>query len=219
MLICWWLWRRRNVFLFEGKRISKHAILASVEAIWRSLHDAHSRFSQSFGQECVTSKLVAQWQTPPEGWVKVNIDGAFSHFVSGVACGGVVRDTHGNFIKGFLFKGLEGDCLSAKLWGCLHGLKLSWDLGYRNVILESDSADVVDLLRREMNDLHADRNIIAEIHSLMRRDWRLDVRLISRWANTAADYLAKAGFSAMAGFHTVVSPDAELYSLLVKDNG
>lgn len=42
---------------------------------------------------------------------------------------------------------MEGDCLSAELWGYLHGLKLGWNLSYQNVILESDSADAVDLMR------------------------------------------------------------------------
>lgn len=53
----------------------------------------------------------------------------------------------------------------------------------------------------------------------MRRDWSLEVRLISRWENVVADHLAKSGLLAMASFHAVVSPDIELHNLLVKDNG
>ncbi|KAK4267416.1 hypothetical protein QN277_024200 [Acacia crassicarpa] len=42
------------------------------------------------------------WKPPLEGWVKINTDGAFSHFGAGIACGGVIRDrdTRGNFFAG-----------------------------------------------------------------------------------------------------------------------
>ena len=158
-----------------------------------------------------------RWKPPPEGWVKINTDWAFSHFGVGVACGGVIRDARGNFLRGFMFKGMEGDSLSTELWGCLHDLKLAWDLRHRQVILESDSAKAIDLMKKGNHDLHADGGLIEEIRCLMERDWRLEVGHINRWANTAADHLAKAGLLAMIGFHVVIVTDEALDSLLLKD--
>lgn len=126
ILICWWVWRWRNAFVFEGKKISNHTLQTSVDAIRRSVQDAHSKFHTGIGGQRKETENESQWKPPPAGWVKANIHGAFSHFGSGVACGGVFRDGHGNFLKGFMFKGMdEGDSLSTKLWGFLHDLKLA----------------------------------------------------------------------------------------------
>ncbi|KAK4270121.1 hypothetical protein QN277_023200 [Acacia crassicarpa] len=114
---------------------------------------------------------------------------------------------------------MEGDSLSAELWGCLHGLKLAWNLGHQQVILEVDSAEAIDLMKKGNHDLHTDGGLIEEIRCLMERDWRLEVGHINRWANTAADHLAKAGLSAMTGFHIVIVTDRVLDSLLFKDKG
>ncbi|KAK4285196.1 hypothetical protein QN277_001926 [Acacia crassicarpa] len=219
ILICWWLWRPRNSFVFEGKKISNDTIQLSVDATRGSIQDAHDRFFTAVGRQGKAVEHETRWKPPPEGWVKINTDGAFSYFEVGVACGGVIRDAHGNFLRGFMFKGMEGDSLSAKLWGCLHSLKLAWDLGHRQVILEADSAEAIDLMKKVNHDLHADGGLVEEIRCLMERDWRLEVDHINRWANTTADHLTKAGLSSMTGFHVVIVTNGVLDSLLLKDKG
>lgn len=128
------------------------------------------RLGVSYQGKQLASICGAKWTPPPQRWVKLNTDGAFSHSSARLASGGVFHDEHSNFLQGFLSKGVEGDSLSAELWGCLHGLKLAWDMGYRQIILEYDATEAVELIQRELNDLHEDHNLIAEIHYLLRRD-------------------------------------------------
>ena len=45
----------------------------------------------------------------------------------------------------------HGDALSSELWACLTGLRLSWDMGFRKIILESDSTCVIELLTSNLN--------------------------------------------------------------------
>ncbi|KAK4278961.1 hypothetical protein QN277_016730 [Acacia crassicarpa] len=126
---------------------------------------------------------------------------------SGIGSGGVIRGDHDNFISGFMFRGDGGDSLSAELWGCLHGLKLVWDMGFRNVILEVDSVEAVDLIKNEANEAHADWSILAVIKGLLGRDWNTELSLIRRWENSAANFLAKASLSIHPGFHVVHNAD------------
>ena len=112
--------------------------------------------------------------------MKINTDGVVSHMSSGIASGGLLRDDQAAFLKAFMFRGEVGDSLTAELWGGLHDLKLAWDLGFRKVILEMDSSDVVDLLKNQSPDTHEDWCLIAEIKGMFDRDWCVELQLISR---------------------------------------
>ncbi|KAK4258548.1 hypothetical protein QN277_004989 [Acacia crassicarpa] len=218
-IICWWLWKRRNSFVFEDTSVSNFAVLASVSSIRNCLNEARDRWGIGGIKKRTLNLPEDHWQAPPANWVKINTDGAFSHSSSGVASGGILRNDDGEFVQAFLFKGEEGDSLTAELWGCLLGLKLAWDRGFRNVILEVDSAEAVELMRRPMNDAHEDHCLVEEIHAVIHRSWTIQFQLVSRWVNTAADHLAKLGLSSLPGFHVVSFPDMTLARILEHDKG
>ncbi|KAE8696705.1 vignain-like [Hibiscus syriacus] len=87
-----------------------------------------------------------KWKPPLEGWWKLNIDGAHKLDIGVTACGGALRDSNGEWIMGFT-KAL-GRCsvLEAKLWGVVVGLEMTWNIGLRKVMVETDSKEVFKLL-------------------------------------------------------------------------
>ncbi|KAK4279035.1 hypothetical protein QN277_016798 [Acacia crassicarpa] len=214
---CWWLWRRQNTFVFEGKKISNTSLQHSIMASVSSMNEAREKLRIKNCSVKKQNPTHQYWCPPPASWIKVNTDGAFSRSVPGVASGGVLRDENSKFIKGFIFNGNEGDCLTAELWGCLLGLRTAWDLGYRDVILEIDSAEAADLIHNSTNGAHEDRQLVEEIKSVIGRDWNVNIQLISRWINEAADYLAKMGLASMPGYHLVSHANIELQRILEHD--
>ncbi|KAK4283181.1 hypothetical protein QN277_000163 [Acacia crassicarpa] len=218
-ITCWWLWRRRNLFVFEDTQISNTTVMTSVMSLRKCLNEARDRWCLVDRKKTTLGTSGNCWTAPLAGWVKINTDGAFSPSTPGVASGGILRNEHGQFLQAFLFRGEEGDCLTAELWGCLHGLKLAWDRGYRNVILEVDSADAVELIRNSISDTHEDRYLVEEIQALVHRDWTVETKLISRRGNIVADHLAKLSLSSFPGFHLISIPDMELARLLERDKG
>ncbi|KAI9122698.1 hypothetical protein K1719_006538 [Acacia pycnantha] len=64
----------------------------------------------------------------------------------------------------------------------------------------------MDLIKNETNEAHTDRLLIAEVKGLVHRDWIVEVRYITRWANAAVDHLAKASLSSMSGIHILSQP-------------
>ncbi|GAU24377.1 hypothetical protein TSUD_390860 [Trifolium subterraneum] len=85
------------------------------------------------------------WIPPKVDWVVVNTYGArYSTWSCG--CGGVVRDSSGEWLGGYARD--LGDCniIIIELWGILEGLRLAWRLGFRHVELRSDSLGVVKTL-------------------------------------------------------------------------
>ena len=97
----------------------------------------------------------------------MNVDGAGTqdHVV---ACGGVLRDEQCKFIEGFMFKvDKPTDSLLSELWAVLFGLKMCWDSGERQVVLETDAAEVVSLIQGPTPTSHPDLTEITEIKSML----------------------------------------------------
>ncbi|KAK8631589.1 hypothetical protein V6N13_028372 [Hibiscus sabdariffa] len=86
------------------------------------------------------------WSPPPMGWVKLNSDGASSLIDGNAACGGVLRDYHSAWVRGF--SKFVGRCLAleAELWGISTRLKIAWDMGFRQLVVETDSMDAIAVL-------------------------------------------------------------------------
>ena len=98
---------------------------------------------------------------------QVNTDGAFSHSVPDVASEGIIRDELGGFRSAFIFKGEEGDSLTAELWGCVHGLKIAWESGFRNIMLEIDFADALAIIKDPANVTHEDWGLVEVIKGVL----------------------------------------------------
>lgn len=92
---------------------------------------------------------------------------------------------------------------------------MAWDLGL--IILESDSTEVLALIKVHVNLEHQDHRIILELKRILERDWMVKVRHVFREINQAAGYLAKWGFSVMPGFHAIRQVPHELGNILTKD--
>ncbi|GAU35481.1 hypothetical protein TSUD_384360 [Trifolium subterraneum] len=126
--------------------------------------------------------------------VRQNIDGARSSTGS-CGCGGVVRDSSGEWLKGYA-RGL-GDCniIMTELWGILEGLRLAWRLGFRHVELRSDSLGVVKTLGNEECVITEGWSVLKHIRRLMKLEWEVLVCHTYREANRCADALAHLGLS------------------------
>lgn len=78
------------------------------------------------------------WKPPEKGWTKLNTDGA-TEGNPGLACaGGLIWDDFGRR-GGFVHNIGVATAINAELWTVRSGLDLTWDLGFRRVVLEVDS--------------------------------------------------------------------------------
>lgn len=97
LVIVWSVWKERNVWFREGK-------VCSISQLFYQI-----RTSMFLLRSCRTNKTglrrqFKQWTPPPQGWLKVNFDGAFD-YLSG--CGGlgvIIRDAQAVVIGGAYFK-------------------------------------------------------------------------------------------------------------------
>lgn len=87
------------------------------------------------------------------GWFKFNVDGSVRNPNSLAACGGVCRDDSGKWVLDFCRNLGSSNILVVEFWGILTALKIAWDEQLHKVILESDSATVINLINNGC-DLH-----------------------------------------------------------------
>ncbi|MED6131590.1 hypothetical protein PIB30_011193 [Stylosanthes scabra] len=68
----------------------------------------------------------------------------------------------------------------------------AWDLGYRDVLCETDCHEAFILLKADNSATRNDvTELISRIHELLKCSWSVDTSLIQRTANALADALAK----------------------------
>lgn len=104
----WWIWKWRNEAIFKGSDVPlgqklvwlnrKEKEVAAAFAARRHLNMQHNGLAEA----------LVSWIKPQLDWMKMNIDGS-SSLVNGLArCGGILRDSSGQWKGGFIYKISDG---------------------------------------------------------------------------------------------------------------
>ena len=131
------LWQARNdaresMVMRDPSVIVAQSLAGAFE--WKEIH------SKTL---VIKSSVVEQWQRPEDGFLKVNVDGAFRHAESNGGGGAVVRNCHGEFCAGAShFFPHVTDVEGAELLACRLGLELAKECGVQKIILEMDNVGV-----------------------------------------------------------------------------
>ncbi|CAN1797499.1 Putative ribonuclease H protein At1g65750 [Linum perenne] len=72
-------------------------------------------------------------------------------------------------------------------------MNLAWNQGVRNLMIQTDSACVVQLLQNTMNFDHQHTSLILQFEELLPRDWEVKIQHVYREGNFLADHLANIG--------------------------
>ena len=71
---------------------------------------------------------------------------------------------------------------------------------------------MVEGLEHGVSDLHENGDLFVEVGELMRQQWIVEIRVISREDNVAANFLAMSSFNYSLGIHVV--PKADVVHLI-----
>lgn len=93
------------------------------------------------------SKIVV-WNKPLASWLKLNIDGSCNGNPSSCRGGGIIKDSNGNLMIAYFKKFENGMNNGAKLRAFINRIWLCKDLGFDNIMIETDSGLVVDCLQK-----------------------------------------------------------------------
>jgi ribonuclease HI len=146
----------------------------------------------------------------------LNTDGASRGDVT-AGCGGLIRNSEGQWLGGFSRN--LGCCSAylAELWGVYDGLCLARNIGVQKVKLHVDSSVVVQTLNNSTGGSIVGWRLIQEIRRLLTLDWEVKVSHSYREANTCADALANMGCDHDQGLRVYDLCPTGLSSLLLDD--
>ncbi|XVE95562.1 hypothetical protein REPUB_Repub02eG0108700 [Reevesia pubescens] len=205
-----WYWRncQHHIDQFTWPSNALNLVIDRAKEAW----DLLGTFSKRLKYE----KFIS-WTKPPTHYVKMNVDGSVKGSSSIAAAGGVLRDEFGSFICAFSYKIGNSSILNAELWAILIGLQTSWEKGFRNIHLESDSLSAVQKLSHQTNTFDPNLHIIKAIKVMQLREWSCSIDHIYREANSCADWMASHVDHLDLGLHLFDSPPGDLSPLLMAD--
>ncbi|KAI4313562.1 hypothetical protein L6164_026527 [Bauhinia variegata] len=157
------------------------------------------------------------WQFPPIGWVKCNVDGSSRKAQHSAGCGGVYRDGQGKWVNGFARKLGYCSSMKAEILAIYTGLAEAWRLGFRNLIIESDSKSAVDLVNRGCSASGKLAKSIKKARKYLRKEWQVNIVYIPREYNGVADWLSKFSHEFHVGLHELKKPPKGCSKFLLED--
>jgi ribonuclease HI len=130
------------------------------------------------------------WRPPKELFVRLNNDGAYKEHVVAGGCGGLLRGSQGEWLRGFAK--CVGLCSAflAELWGVYEGLRYAYRMGFRKVELHIDSVSVVCVLKKGNSRSIHGGPFLKQIWKLLELDWLVEISHTYREANECVDALA-----------------------------
>ncbi|CAN1748078.1 Putative ribonuclease H protein At1g65750 [Linum perenne] len=160
---------------------------------------------------------LLSWIPPPDGWVKINIDGSVIQHTNSAAAGGIIRDGQGRKLEAFAANLGTCSIMRAELRAAEIGLHIVWDLGVRKVILELDSsAALASILGSDSEDTRHG-HIIQQICMLRDRQWQVKIQHTYRETNQVADLLAHLGHTQPFGTHFICNFPSDILAALRSD--
>ncbi|KAK8510248.1 hypothetical protein V6N11_000540 [Hibiscus sabdariffa] len=148
-VFCWLLWKDRCTAVFDSGNAPTEDILTRG---LRLALEYSSVFAGAPGQVSLDTVLQS-WLRSPLGWVKVNADASVNLADGKAAIGCVIRDDHGDWIRGFARNVGRCSILFAKLWAVHDSLVQAWSLDFRRVIIETDYLEILRILTRSSRAL------------------------------------------------------------------
>jgi ribonuclease HI len=134
------------------------------------------------------------WQPPVFNWVKCNSDGASLGNPGPSSCGGLFRNSKGEFLGAFAYNLGISNSLSAELNGAMYAVELAHHYGWKSLWLETDSVLVVNAFKSsKIIPWHLKNrwdNCLLLISSM-----KFFVSHIYREGNTCADKFVNLGLS------------------------
>ena len=114
------------------------------------------------------------WQTPLVSYIKLNVDASIFETYERSGCGGVFRNDKGDWLLGFECKSFSLLVISVELHALAIGLRLAWDHGYRQLLMESNRLQAVMCISNSIEEVWPEVSpLVYKIKDLVHISWQV----------------------------------------------
>ena len=210
LMLLWRIWHVRNEVIHHKPappiEASRRFLCSYVESLL--INKQHPQ------ADCVKGKMVVEteqdtkkgkrsltvtlppkrWCRPPEGYLKLNVDGSFHEESETGGTWMILRDGCGEIIFSACRNlGVCTGALDAELAACMEGLALAMQRTELPIIVEMDCAVAVTMINGGEEDRSPMAFLVREIKALLCNNGRVRVECIRREQNLASHALANLG--------------------------
>ncbi|KAK9983154.1 hypothetical protein SO802_032679 [Lithocarpus litseifolius] len=208
----WIIWLQRNKAIFQERKVdsglSALCIKRSAE-FYALVPNSPNKPSRIHVQ--------VKWSKPQIGWVKLNTDGSVFGDPMKAGGGGIIRNSEGDWVAGFVKKFGNVSSSTAELWALKEGLLMAKQMGFDNLCVDLDAAFLVYLIT---NPTVAQLNLeplLSDCRNLTKAFSNCRVEHVYREANNCADKLAKMGADLYTDHLFLYNPPPVVVDLLLLD--
>ncbi|XP_007216486.1 uncharacterized protein LOC18783226 [Prunus persica] len=154
---------------------------------------------------------------PSGDFVKINVDGGWIGDTLKGGVGVVIRNTGGQFVRGLAGPIFCNSALAAEAYSAIKGLALSANLGFRDVIVETDSKLLINGINGDFRNKVWSIMLLEALHRICDSMHDVGWSWVHRDLNRAAHEAAMIGVRAMELESWVSRPPLSLVQVLVSD--
>ncbi|KAJ1389005.1 Ribonuclease H-like superfamily [Sesbania bispinosa] len=195
--ILWNIWKERNSVIFQETKPNPKVVLIRANSLFRDCGCINAETSNQRDSNN-TRKFPAIWRPPRQGLTKINTDVAFNSNTGGGSTTCIARNSKGEMEFGHTSSILAPYALMAEALALREAISIAKNLGLRDIVLESDSKDLIQACWQEKDK--------GEIRVIVPRE-----------VNGAAHVLAKLASQAALGRGWSLRPPPQLQAVLCKD--
>jgi ribonuclease HI len=158
------------------------------------------------------------WRKPSEGYLMINIDGAFDEIKGSGSPGAVIRDSGGAFIAAsHSYIPHVLDAASSEAAALRDGLLLAQQIGCNRVVIQSDCMEVVQTMHNGGFSATAAVAIYDEIVLLWKEFSEISISHCNRLCNSVAHELARQALLQKSSQVWIDDPPPSILQFLVND--
>lgn len=140
--IMWALWKHRCDSVFWHTNPNALSITRHIEQYFQWQHLHFKLVTTNAGLQR-RATIFPQWQPPPEGYFKINIDASMlpNCTIAGIAI--LIRDHAGRFVEAMGLLQHARNITQAEAWGFVHAMQWAHRCQYKKVMFENGNMQVV----------------------------------------------------------------------------
>jgi hypothetical protein len=186
------IWLRRNSVIFGGDFLSPSALITHAKAQISEYQKAEE--GRRLTHVHRARPRCVKWERPKEGFVKLNWDAAINRRSNRMGAGVIARDETGMVVAALsASRPSITDPATAEAIVAWMMADFCCKLGFRRVVLEGDSMEVVTALKRGGNCSERYGHFVDDARQLLNSLELWHVHHVGREANTVAHELAQHG--------------------------